>query len=60
MLKGYMVRESLGTLKYQIKTDFNLKAKPQLALLSTSVVLKPRPARPSGVAREAIFIGKKT
>jgi len=26
----------------------------------TSVVLKPWPARPSGVAREAIFIGKKT
>jgi len=25
-----------------------------------SVVLKPWPARPSGVAREAIFIGKKT
>jgi len=24
------------------------------------VVLKPWPARPSGVAREAIFIGKKT
>ena len=26
----------------------------------TPVVLKPWPARPSGVAREAIFIGKKT
>ena len=25
-----------------------------------AVVLKPWPARPSGVAREAIFIGKKT
>jgi len=29
-------------------------------LLLTAVVLKPWPARPSGVAREAIFIGKKT
>jgi len=25
-----------------------------------AVVLKPWPARPSGVAREAIFIGKET
>jgi len=25
-----------------------------------TVVLKPWPARPSGVAREAIFTGKKT
>jgi len=25
-----------------------------------AVVLKPSPARPSGVTREAIFIGKKT
>jgi len=25
-----------------------------------TVALKPWPARPSGVAREAIFIGKKT
>jgi len=25
-----------------------------------AVVLKPWPARPSGVTREAIFIGKKT
>jgi len=34
--------------------------KLSVLLACTAVVLKPWPARPSGVAREAIFIGKKT